>query len=76
MRRIGVDQHAARPCGSASARKSAHSGSEAMSARRASTRAIGMNRPNSMAKPSDVWNQSLVTVRPPNALPLLLAPDV
>ena len=37
---------------------------------------IGRNLPNSMARPREVWNQSLVTVRPPKALPLLLAADV
>ncbi len=41
----------------------------------ARTNRIGRKRPNSMQTPSADWNQSLVTVRPPNALPLLLDAD-
>ena len=41
----------------------------------ASTAMIGMNRPTSMHTPSEAWNQSLVTVRPANALPLLFDAD-
>ena len=40
-----------------------------------STARIGTNRPNSIAKPSVTWKKSLVTVSPPNALPLLLDAD-
>ena len=41
----------------------------------ASTKMMGRKRPNSMAIPSEDWNQSLVTVKPPNALPLLFDAD-
>jgi len=34
-----------------------------------------MNRPSAMQTPMVAWNQSLVAVRPPNALPLLLDTD-
>ena len=41
----------------------------------ASTAMIGRNRPSSIATPSVVWKNPLVTVRPPNAEPLLFAAD-
>ena len=42
----------------------------------ASTSTIGRNRPPSIARPSVVLYQSVFPVRPPNAEPLLFAPDV
>ena len=42
---------------------------------RPSTARIGTNLPSAMAMPRVDWNQSLVTVMPPNALPLLLDAD-
>ena len=43
---------------------------------RASTKIIGRNRPNTIARPSAVLYQSVLTVIPANAEPLLLAAEV
>ncbi len=42
----------------------------------ASTRTIGRNRPNTMARPSAVLYQSVLTLSPAKAEPLLLAAEV
>lgn len=54
----------------------AATGSVASAPARASTRAMGMKRPHSIAPPIDAVNQDPDAVRPPKAEPLLLAPEV
>ena len=73
-----ADDHAdeQRPVGGQRARRRGDRLLAASDPARPSTKMIGRNRPNTMARPSAVFHQGVLTVMPANAEPLLLDAEV